>query len=53
MALCYGGADVRLHGYVDFDFVSDAGSQKSTICYVFTLGSGAVSWISRLQKKLF
>jgi len=48
-ALCYGGTDVRLRGYVDFDFAGDVDS-RSTTGYVFTLRSGAVSWVSRLQK---
>ena len=30
--------------------MSDVDSQKSTISYVFMLGSGAISWASRLQK---
>jgi len=50
MILCYDGTDDRLHGYVDSDFAGDVDSQKSTTDYVFTLGSGAVSWVSRLQK---
>jgi len=32
------------------DFAGDVDSQKSITDYVFTLGSGAVSWVSRLQK---
>ena len=47
MTLCYEGTNIRLHGYVNFDFAGDVNSQ-STIGYVFTLGSGAVSWVSRL-----
>ena len=43
-----GGMDVRLCGYVDSDFAGDVDSQRSTTGYVFTLGSGAVSWVSRL-----
>ena len=45
MTLCYDGTDVRLHGYVDSDFTGDVDSQKSTIGYVFTLGSGSVSFV--------
>jgi len=37
------GTDVCLHGYVDSDFAGDVDSWKSTIGYVFTLGSRAVS----------
>ena len=50
MVLCYGGMDVQLLGYVDSNFAGDVNSQRSTTGYVFTLGSGAVSWVSRLQK---
>jgi len=50
ITLCYDGTDIHLHGYVDFDFAGDVDSQRSTTGYVFTLGSGAVSWVSRLQK---
>ena len=50
MPLCYDGTNVRLHGYVDYDFVGDVDSRKSTTGYVFTLGSGAMSWVSWLQK---
>jgi len=49
MALCYDGTVVHLHGYVDFDFAGDVDSRKSSANYVFTLGSGAMSWVSRLQ----
>ena len=49
MTLCYDGTDVRVHGYVDSDFAGDVDSQRSITSYVFTLGSGAVSWVSRLQ----
>ena len=44
------GTDVRLHGHVDSDFAGDVDSRRSIISYVFTLGSGTVSWMSRLQK---
>jgi len=50
MALCYDSTDICLHEYVDSDFACDVDSQKSTAGYVFTLGSRAVSWASRLQK---
>jgi len=35
---------------VDSDLAGDIDSRKSTTGYVFTLGSAAVSWVSRLQK---
>jgi len=50
MILCYGGTYVQLLGYVDSNFAGDVDSWRSTTGYVFTLGSGAVSWVSRLQK---
>jgi len=50
MALCYDGTDVRLHRYVSFDFAGDVDSWRSTTDYVFTLGSRAVSLVSKLQK---
>ena len=33
-------------GYTDLDFQSDKDSRKSTSGYVFTLGSGTISWRS-------
>ncbi|KAH9651080.1 hypothetical protein KPL70_026615 [Citrus sinensis] len=36
-------------GYTDSDFMSDKDSRKSTSGYVFTLGSGAISWGSVKQ----
>jgi len=48
MALCYDGTNVRLHGYADSDFAGDVDNQRSITDYVFTLSSGAVSWVSRL-----
>ena len=50
MTLCYDGTDVRLHGYVDSDFAGDVDNRGSTISYIFTLRSEAVSWVSKLQK---
>lgn len=50
LALCYGGSDICLQGFVDSDLAGDIDSRKSTTGYVFTLGSAAVSWVSRLQR---
>jgi len=47
MTMCYGGTNVQLLGYVDSVFADDANSWRSTTGYVFTLGSRAVSWISK------
>jgi len=50
LSLCFGGREISLHGYVDSDMAGDIDGRRSTTGYVFTLGSAAVSWISRLQK---
>ena len=50
MTLCYDGTDIRLHGYVDFDFVGDVDSRNNTTGCVFTLKSRAVGLALRLQK---
>ncbi|KAL5852379.1 hypothetical protein ACOSQ3_007497 [Xanthoceras sorbifolium] len=49
VALCYGGSDFTVRGYVDSDFAGDLDKRKSTTGYVFTIAGGAVSWISKLQ----
>ena len=49
-ALCFGGSDIVLHGYVDADMRGDKESRRSTIGYVFIVGVIVVSWISKLQK---
>ena len=38
-----------LQGYADSNWASDVNDRKSTSGYVFTLGSGAVSWSSKKQ----
>ena len=45
----YTHKDSRLIGFVDSDYVRDLDMRKSTTCYVFTLGGGAISWRSMLQ----
>ena len=50
MALCYDDTDVQLLRYADSDFAGNVDSRKNITIYVFTLESGAVSWVSRLQK---
>jgi hypothetical protein len=49
-ALCFGGSDIVLQGYVDSDMAGDKDSRRSTTWYVFTIGGTTVSWISKLQK---
>jgi hypothetical protein len=51
-ALCFGGSDIFLQGYVDSDMAGDKYSRRSTTCYVFTVGGTTVSWISKLQRLL-
>ena len=49
-ALCFGGWDIVLHGYVDSNMTCDKDSRRSTTWYVFTVGGITISWISKLQK---
>ncbi|KAH9707030.1 Integrase catalytic domain-containing protein [Citrus sinensis] len=49
VALCYGGSEFTVRGYVDSDFAGDLDKRKSTTGYVFTLAEAAVSWVSKLQ----
>eukprot|EP00253_Pinus_taeda_P009242 PITA_09242 len=39
-------------GYVDADYASDLDKRRSTTGYVFTLASGAISWMSNLQETI-
>ena len=49
-ALCFGGSDIVLQGYVDADMAGDKDSRRSTTEYVFIVGGTVVSWISKLQQ---
>jgi hypothetical protein len=49
VALCYGGSEFTVRGYVDSDFAGDLEKRKSTTGYVFIIAGGAVSWVSKLQ----
>ena len=44
-ALCFGGSDTVLQGYIDADIESDKYKRMSTTRYVFTIGGTTVSWI--------
>jgi hypothetical protein len=44
-ALCFGGSDTHLKGYVDSDMVGDKDSRRSTTGYAFTIGGITKSWI--------
>jgi hypothetical protein len=43
------GGTPSLVGYTDFDWAGDPDERKSTAGYVFTLGSGPISWASKKQ----
>jgi hypothetical protein len=49
-ALCFGGSDTFLQGYVDSDPAGDKDSRRSTTGHAFTIGGTTISWISKLQK---
>ena len=37
-------------GFVDLDFAGDLDKRRSNSSYVFTLASGAISWMSKIQE---
>ncbi|XP_062086225.1 secreted RxLR effector protein 161-like [Humulus lupulus] len=43
------GDEVKIVGYCDVDYAGNHDIRRSTIGYVFKLGSGAVSWYSKKQ----
>ncbi|KAH9684888.1 Integrase catalytic domain-containing protein [Citrus sinensis] len=49
VALCYGGSEFTVRGYMDSDFARDLDKRKSTTSYLFTLVGTVVSWVSKLQ----
>ena len=49
-ALCFGGSDTILQGYVDSDMAGDKDIRRRTTRYVFTIVGTTISWISKLQK---
>ena len=48
-ALCYGGSNFTVRGYIDSDYAGDLDKSKSTTCYVFTLAEGTVRQVLKLQ----
>ena len=48
-ALCFGGSNIALQGYVDADMAGDRDKRRRTTRYVFTVGGIAVSWVSKIQ----
>ena len=49
-ALCFGGSNTVLHGYVYSDMAGDKDRRRSTTRDDFTVGGTTVTWISKLQK---
>src|SRR3984885_13549727 len=48
-ALCFGGSNISLQGYVDADMAGDRDKRRSTTGDVFTVGRKTVSWGSKMQ----
>ena len=48
-ALCFGGSNNALQGYVDADMAGDRDNRRSTTGYVFIVGGTTISWVSKLQ----
>jgi hypothetical protein len=46
------GGTPLLVGFTDLDWVGDPNDQKSTASYVFSLGSGPVTWASKKQQAI-
>ena len=44
---------VSLFGYTDSDWAGDSSDRRSTVGYVFQLGSGPISWSSKKVKTLY
>ena len=47
-ALCFGGSNFALQGYIDADMVGDRDDMRSTIGYVFIVGGTNINWVSKL-----
>eukprot|EP00253_Pinus_taeda_P007470 PITA_07470 len=48
--IIFNGSEGSFCGYVDVDYAGDLDKRRSTTGYVFTLASGAISWMSKLQE---
>lgn len=48
-ALCFGGSNIALRGYVDADMAGDKDNRRNTIEYVLIVGGTTVIWVSKLQ----
>ena len=49
-ALCFGGSDTTLQGYVDADMAGYKDDKRRTNKYVFIVCATTKIWISKLQK---
>ena len=49
LVLTYGGGDLQLTSFTDYDFQSDMDDRNSISKFVFTCNGGAVSWKSSKQ----
>lgn len=51
-ALTFSNGNLNLTGYCDADYAGDTDTRRSTTCYVFMLGGGAISWQSKRQQTI-
>jgi len=51
-ALCFGGSNIYLQGFVDVDMAGNRDNKWSTIGYVFTIGEKSVSRVIKSKKLL-
>ena len=53
LEITYGPSEKpNLQGYSDSDYASDKTDRRSILGYIFTLGGGPISWISKKQKSI-
>ena len=48
-ALCFGGSNIALQGYVDGDMEGDRDNRRRTTGCVFNVGGITVIWVSKIQ----
>ena len=46
------GGTPLLVGFIDSDWADDPNDRKSTACYVFSLGSGPLTWVFKKQQTI-
>ena len=49
LGIYYGGSSIILEGYSDASWITSVNDNKFIIRWIFTLGSGIVSWASKKQ----